>query len=88
MQVKDILKYFNKHTTLLDISAYNSKTKECDCFSCKINKVPKKYLNYYIGYMATELCDLSYCCRHRQEKTCLLLDIFDTEDKAEEHVKL
>lgn len=85
MLVKELIEVLNKNT-VLDISAMDGAKKDITCFSCKANKLPKKYFNWYVGYAAAEKTEWSYCAKDYLRKeninACLLLDIYKSKEEA------
>lgn len=87
MKLRELLYVFNSRT-VLDISAIDGK--HCKTFSCKIIDLPKKYLDYYVGYACPETMLASYCSQKFETENnhaCLLLDIYKDELEAEHSIQ-
>ena len=76
MLLQDFIKPFPEHT-LLDISVYDNGEGRCFGVIVKdlIKEEFKNYLTFEVTYACPELTSLSYACKHRPEKTCILIDL-------------
>ena len=76
MLLQDFIKPFSDYI-LLDISVHYGD--EGNCFGVLVKDLIKedfkKYLTFEVTYACPELTSLSYACKHRPEKTCILIDL-------------
>ena len=88
MKLKDLVKVLKGHT-VLDISAI--KKNHCETFSSRVDELPRKYLDYYVGYVCPETMRLSFCSQKYESDTnttCLLLDIYKDELEADHAISM